>query len=72
VRPYRKTHRPPAEIEVEENDTALLIRAVAADGTPLAVAVRRPSVREASIGSWRFRHFALAQRGSGQWLLGKP
>ncbi len=72
VRPYRKTRRPLAEMEVEENDTALLIRTATADGTPLTVAIRRAGVPEASIGGWRFRHFAQAQRGSRQWLLGKP
>jgi hypothetical protein len=59
-------------MEVEENDTALLIRTATADGTPLTVAIRRAGVPEASIGGWRFRHFAQAQRGSRQWLLGKP
>ena len=71
VRPYRKSHRPAPEIEVETNDTAVLIRTSAADGTPLAVAIRRPHVRQAVIGGWRFAHFALAQRGSKRWLLGK-
>lgn len=71
VRPYLRPRRPAPEIEVEENDTALLIRTLSTDGTPVSVAIRRPGVREASIGGWRFSHFALAQRGSKQWLLGK-
>ncbi len=70
IRPYRTGSRPTPDIEVEQNDTALLIRLLAPDGTPLQVALRRPGVREAVIGGWRFRHFAVAQRGGRRWQLG--
>ncbi len=72
IRPYLKSQPPQPEIEVEENDTALLIRTVAPDGTAIQVAIRRPEVREARIGGWRFTHFAMAQRGNRRWQLGKP
>ncbi|NSW78216.1 MAG: DUF4962 domain-containing protein [Chthonomonadetes bacterium] len=72
IRPYLRSRRPAPEIEVEENDTAILIRMNAPDGTPLQIAVRRPGVREASVAGWRFTHFALAMRGGRRWLLGKP
>lgn len=70
VRPYLKSRRPPQEVTVEENDTAILIRTTAADGTPLQVAIRRPDVREASISGLRFTRFAVAMRGAQRWLFG--
>ncbi len=72
IRPYPKSRRPAPDVDIEQNDTALLIRTASPEGVPIQVAVRRPGVREASIAGWRFSHFAMAQRGSTRWLLGKP
>ncbi|MCS6831590.1 MAG: DUF4962 domain-containing protein [bacterium] len=71
VRPYLKASRPKPEIEVDENDTALLIRTFTGEGAPIVVAIRRPGAKEASINGWKFAHFARAVRGGRTWLLGR-
>jgi hypothetical protein len=67
LRPYRREHSAAAGIQVEQNETAVLVKVPGKQ--EITLALRKPGAVEARIGNLIFTDFGFVRKGGRQWSV---
>jgi hypothetical protein len=69
LRPYRRERPAASKIQVEQNETAVLVTVPGERDSEITVALRKPGAGEARIGNLSFIDFGVVRKGSRQWTV---